>query len=62
MKRFKEYTRLTRGFAIGGIEISNAREVLSTGVTGIAVINGILSYQNSSDRVNKFNEILENFS
>jgi len=49
-------------FAIGGIEISNAREVLSTGVTGIAVINGILSYQNSSDRVNKFNEILENFS
>lgn len=49
-------------FAIGGIEVANAREVLATGVTGIAVINGILSYEDSSDKVNQFNEILENFS
>ena len=49
-------------FAIGGIEVSNTREVLKTGVTGIAVINGILSHEDSSDKVNQFNEILENFS
>ena len=38
-------------FAIGGIETSNVDQVMSTGVSGVAVINGVFSYNNPREKV-----------
>ena len=48
-------------FAIGGIETSNVDQVMSTGVSGVAVINGVFSYNNPREKVIEFNSILKKF-
>ena len=48
-------------FAIGGIEIDNVNEIMRTGVSGVAVINGVFSYRNSREKILEFNNLLKEF-
>ena len=48
-------------FAIGGIEIDNVNEIMRTGVSGVAVINGVFSYKNSREKILEYNNLLKEF-
>ena len=51
--------RSTSIFAIGGIDASNANNILSLGVDGIAVINSVFGSENPSESVRELTSLFK---
>lgn len=58
--KLKNFCRISQKLpivAIGGIKINNAKEVIETGVSSIAVISAIIQSNDVKDTINKFNKL-----